>query len=336
MAFREENKKLFPLRSISDVENLFRSHLNSDHEPDLTLLSIVIGIYENTLTTTNTNTAASLELLNNFPVVQFETVEILYKKFQSILTTLDLKQKSTKTYATREIIKKISDVIWNSLARSNYKDRAHLQSLYSYLTGNKLDCFGVAYAVVAGCQLLGFSDAHLAISEDHVWVVFGKNSDETVEVTWHGKGSEDKRGLPITTGVESQSWLYVAGNPVVCNRYMEIAALVSAINPSLNMTSTCKEVEDLQKQLLWILYDLGHLKKYPMALGCLGELEEASPTNGRPTCEVIFSESVSSAKLNYKNHHVYPYTYQGCYYSRNCAYREAFSAWANAGDVIRL
>ena len=26
--------------------------------------------------------------------------------------------------------------------------------VYSYLTGNKLDCFGVAFAVVASCQLL--------------------------------------------------------------------------------------------------------------------------------------------------------------------------------------
>lgn len=92
---------------------------------------------------------------------------------------------------------KVSDVIWNSLTRSYYKDRAHLQSLYSYLTGNKLDCFGVAFAVVAGCQSLGFSDVHLALSEDHAWVVFGETGTETAEITWHGKGNEDKRGQEI-------------------------------------------------------------------------------------------------------------------------------------------
>lgn len=37
-----------------------------------------------------------------------------------------------------------------------------------------------------------------------------------------------------------------------------------------------------------------------------------------------------------KNHHVYPYTYQGGYFYRQKQYKEAFSSWANAGDVIRL
>lgn len=193
-AFRQENQKLFPLKSISDIVSFFRHHLESDHEPDLTLLSIVTGIFENTLTssrtaenqqtsTTTTGSPTTVEVLSNFPTVQYDIVDNLYKKFQTILTSSDIVKPKTKPlYATREIIKKISDLIWNSLARSSYKDRAHLQSLYSYLTGNKLDCFGVAFAVIAGCQILGFNDPHLAMSEDHVWVVFGKNGDETIEV----------------------------------------------------------------------------------------------------------------------------------------------------------
>lgn len=234
------------------------------------------------------------------------------------------------------MIKKVSDLIWNSLLRSTYKDRAHLQSLYSYLTGSKLDCFGVALSVVAGCQLLGYKDVHLAISEDHVWVVFGKTGNETVEVTWHGKGCDDKRGQSVISGIESQTWLYLSGNPVVCNRHTEVAAIVSAINPTMNPTSVCAEVADLQQQLLWILYDQDHLKFYPMGLGCLGELEESSPTPHRPSCEQLYEESIKSASTYYKNHHVYPFTYKGGYYYRQEKYREAFDAWAAAGDVIRL
>lgn len=120
---------------------------------------------------------------------------------------------------------------------------------------------------VAGCQCLGYIDVHLALSEDHAWVVFGKTGLDTVEVTWHGKGTEDKRGQPVTVGYDSHSWLYLSGNPVICDRYMEVAAIVSSINPSLNMTSACLEVADLQQQLLWLLYDLKHLQKYPMGLG---------------------------------------------------------------------
>lgn len=46
-----------------------------------------------------------------------------------------------------------------------------------------------------------------------------------------------------------------------------MAALVSAINPSLSATSDAMEVALLQQELLWLLYDLGHLTRYPMAIG---------------------------------------------------------------------
>ena len=58
---------------------------------------------------------------------------------------------------------------------------------YCSFPGNKLDCFGVAFGVVAACQVLGYDDVHLALSEDHAWVVFGQDGEQTAEVTWHGK-----------------------------------------------------------------------------------------------------------------------------------------------------
>lgn len=149
-------------------------------------------------------------------------------------------------------------------------------------------------------------------------------------------GAEDKRGQSVTQGCESHSWLYLAGNPVVCDRNIEVAAIVSSINPSLSMTSACLEVAELQQQLLWLLHDLNHLQRYPMGLGCLGELEEVSSSPNRISCERLYKSSVEAAQINYKNHHVYPYTYQGGYYYRQQQYKEAFASWANAGDVIRL
>ena len=53
------------------------------------------------------------------------------------------------------------------------------------ISGNKLDCFGVAFAVVAACQLLEFNEVHLALSEDHAWVVFGNDGEETAEVSFY-------------------------------------------------------------------------------------------------------------------------------------------------------
>lgn len=269
------DRALFPLKNVQSVVELFRRQLEGDGEPDLALLSIVVGYIENNLTS-NRN-GADLQVYEpvetwSLPALELAAADALYAKFHHIIVSqVDLTLYERK-WGSRELVKRVSDVIWNSLTRSYYKDRAHLQSLYSYLTGNKLDCFGVALAVVAGCQVLGYADVHLALSEDHAWCVFGESGTETAEVTWHGRGCEDRRGSAVPpAGAASRSWLYVNSAPVVCTRRTEVAALVSAINPSLNASSDALEVAVVQQQLLWLLYDLGELRAYPMALGNLGK-----------------------------------------------------------------
>lgn len=186
---QDEDKALFPVRSISSIVQIFEKQLsNNNSEPDLTLLSILVGAVENSLTCNRTVASPENTIYDEpkLPALEFHIAEALYTKFHAIIKgAIDLTLYDSK-YASRELVKRVSDVIWNSLTRSYYKDRAHLQSLYSYLTANKLDCFGVAFAVVAGCQALGFKDVHLAMSEDHAWVVCGEDGSETVEVTWHG------------------------------------------------------------------------------------------------------------------------------------------------------
>lgn len=71
-----------------------------------------------------------------------------------------------------------------------------------------------------------------------------------------------------------------------------------------------------------------------MALGNLGDLEEISPTPGRPPPLTIFQEAISSDVKNYNNHHVYPYTYMGGYLYRKKRYKEAIQCWAEASAVI--
>lgn len=156
-----------------------------------------------------------------------------------------------------------------------------------------------------------------------------------MEITWHGKVAEDKRGQSVAPGIEAQTWLYLAGHPIICSRYTELAAMVLSLNPSLNQSSVCAEIADLQQQLLWILYDAGHLATYPMSIGTLGELEESHPTPDRPSCEQLYEEAIQSAITHYKNHHIFPYSYKGSYYYRRENFRDAFRCWADAGDVIR-
>lgn len=187
-----EYKHFFPIDSVQKVVDLFEEHLRSAKEPDLALFSIIVGAVENNLTNIKNNDkdvncqwpgmANNKFIKVKFPSVEWEEVKSLHDRFVSLMRGgVDAKLLSGE-YASRELVKRVADIVWNSLTRSYYKDRAHLQSIYSFLTGNKLDCFGVAFAVTAGCQMLGKRDVHLALSEDHAWVVFGKDGTETAEV----------------------------------------------------------------------------------------------------------------------------------------------------------
>ena len=48
------------------------------------------------------------------------------------------------------------------------------------------------------------------------------------------------------------------------------------------------------QELLWLLYDMGHLSRYPMALGNLADLEEFAPSPGRLTPVELYEKAVST------------------------------------------
>lgn len=346
MGLHSAQKKHFPLRGIDGVVQLFEYEL-SKSEPDLALLSLVLGFVEHFL-------AVNRVIPINVPGVRFEplepdcpnscfpTVELgmisaLYERFTAqIRGAVDLSQyRRTVAGSSRELVKKVSDVIWNSLSRSYFKDRAHIQSLFSLITGTKLDSSGVAFAVVAACQVLGLKDVHLALSEDHAWVIFGKNGEETAEVTWHGKGNEDRRGQTVTAGVNEKSWLYLKGSYMKCDRNMEVAFMVCAINPSLDLHTDSSELLRLQQKLLWLLYDRGDLDRYPMAMGTLADLEDQDPIPGKDNPLNIHLKAVSSSQKHYNNEHIYPYMYLAGFHYRHRNVRGALRAWAEAAQVMQ-
>ncbi|XP_049499244.1 menin isoform X2 [Panthera uncia] len=293
MGLKAAQKTLFPLRSIDDVVRLFAAELGRE-EPDLVLLSLVLGFVEHFLAVNRVIPTNVPELtfqpspapdppggLTYFPVADLSIIAALYARFTAqIRGAVDLSLYPREGgVSSRELVKKVSDVIWNSLSRSYFKDRAHIQSLFSFITGTKLDSSGVAFAVVGACQALGLRDVHLALSEDHAWVVFGPNGEQTAEVTWHGKGNEDRRGQTVNAGVAERSWLYLKGSYMRCDRKMEVAFMVCAINPSIDLHTDSLELLQLQQKLLWLLYDLGHLER---------ALPRPRPTTGMststPTC----------------------------------------------------
>ncbi|XP_077401389.1 menin [Vanacampus margaritifer] len=346
MGLHSSQKKHFPLRGIDAVVQLFDAELRKS-EPDIALLSLVLGFVEHFL-------AVNRVVPVNVPGVRFEplepdcpnscfpTVELgmisaLYERFTAqIRGAVDLSQyRRTAAGSSRELVKKVSDVIWNSLSRSYFKDRAHIQSLFSLITGTKLDSSGVAFAVVAACQVLGLKDVHLALSEDHAWVIFGKSGEETAEVTWHGKGNEDRRGQTVAAGVNEKSWLYLKGSYMKCDRNMEVAFMVCAINPSLDLHTDSSELLQLQQKLLWLLYERGDLDRYPMAMGTLADLEDQDPMPGKENPLEIHLKAVGSAQKHYNNEHIYPFMYLGGFHYRHRNVRDALRAWADAAQVMQ-
>ncbi|RWS26757.1 menin-like protein [Leptotrombidium deliense] len=268
-----------------------------------------------------------------FPAIEWSAVEELYNKFVNKIRTGFVNNNNERT-ATKEIIKKVSDIIWSTLTKNYYKDKPHLQTLYSYSTGNKLDCFGVAFTVVAACQILGFHDVSLALSEDHAWVIYGEEGNKlSAEVTWHGKGDEHKRGQPID--FSSKQWLYLNGHAVKCTPKMIVSALVYSINSTIDAKSESEELAVLQQKLLWLCYNRGHLQMYPMAVASLADLEEISSTPGASVTPLqLFFEAIEIAKTKYDDHHVYPYEYLAIYYFRNALYKDALTMLAKSAAVI--
>jgi len=168
--FTEDDKKHFPLRSTDAVVALFREQLEDRKEPNLTLLSVVLGALENSLTssrvltsrersgsqkvdtdvsisdaqTVESETPASsvttASKLNKrcstgLPALQLSIVEALYEHFVTIVKgSVDL-SSHTEKYSSASLVKKVSDVIWGALTRTFYKDRAHLQTIFTLLTG---------------------------------------------------------------------------------------------------------------------------------------------------------------------------------------------------------
>ena len=140
MAGFELEKQHFPLQRTQDVVDLFKEQLNKNENVNLSLLSIVLGTIENALTVSRshaTSRDADQALEPIFPIVEWDTVNDLYTKFVTIVkSSVDLSKYPDK-FATRELVKRVSDVIWGGLTRAFYKDKAHLQSLYSFLTGKQ-------------------------------------------------------------------------------------------------------------------------------------------------------------------------------------------------------
>lgn len=152
----DAEKSLFPLSDIGSVVKFLKIHLEVNDEPNLAICSIIIGYIENALTCSrvidsldevenelNVEDMARHPMSTKLPVIEYDNVMALYHRFVAIIRThVDITSFGSSEYASRDLVKRVSDVVWCTLCSTYYKDRAHLQSIYSYMTGKfKLKSF---------------------------------------------------------------------------------------------------------------------------------------------------------------------------------------------------
>jgi len=128
--------KYFPLKTTDSVVKLFEAQILG-RGPDLSLLSLVLGALEVRLATDASTGGDDA----TFPQLSFNEIESLHHRFLTLLRQnipaddVASCRHGGAVVSTREIVQKVSNVVWSYLSGSYHKDRAHMQSLYSLLTG---------------------------------------------------------------------------------------------------------------------------------------------------------------------------------------------------------
>lgn len=120
-----EGDSSFPLKDITSVVEVFKTEL-AKAEPNLAKLSIILGFFETALTCKGS--------ANSCPSLDKETFDALGGKFQALIKK-DLNVNKEQKPATREFIIDVADLVWSCLSKSYFKDKPHIQNLYSFLTG---------------------------------------------------------------------------------------------------------------------------------------------------------------------------------------------------------
>jgi hypothetical protein len=236
-------------------------------------------------------------------------------------------------HVSRANIQALSNLVWNRMPSALAKDRLHIQSIASLMDPDKrkrhLDCFGVAVATLAACQIMELNTVSLALSEDHAFLVFCPTNDMhtqcTAELTWHGKGLESRRASEISSpevdAAPFCSYLYLIDRHgqlpterhyVVCTRPMVLAAIANSITPLFGLTpprpsphpkkpTYCLPLARFQSKLLFALYRAGHLDRYPIGLcsfaSCLSRQDAWRPLYRAVLC----------VRHDFQNTHPFPY-----------------------------
>ncbi|XP_031950733.1 menin-like [Corvus moneduloides] len=344
MGLKPWQKALFPLRSVAAVVRLFEAELRQP-EPDLVLLSLVLGFVEHFL-------AVNRVLPTNVPGLTFESrpgrtprpavlpvaelsiVAALYARFTAqIRGAVDLSLYPRPTAVLRDLVRKVSDVIWNSLSRSYFKDRAHI---HPSSASSRVRSWTARGGFRRGRGLPGAGAAGRApgLSEDRLGGLRGRGvPDRRGHLAREGQRGQEgtaragrggREELAVPEGVVPA--LHAAhGGGVYGVRHQPVHRRPHR-QPGAAAAAAAPAVAALRH---------GAPGQVPMALGNLADLEELEPTPGRPDPLTLYHQGIHSARTYYNNEHIYPYLYLAGFHCRNKNVKEALEAWADTATVIQ-
>ncbi|THD19079.1 DnaJ subfamily B [Fasciola hepatica] len=239
-----------------------------------------------------------------------------------------------------------------------YHDFFNLITTSPKVTGI-LDSFGLAYATVAACRLLGYLDVDLALSEDHGWVEFGPPDarqtadvaswvpgahlltaresdapDNTVEPGSECGSQDDTREKnnppPIRVPPLVQSWLYVNGHPVICRPSMRaVVAAVAALQPGSSLPAYPQAPTSAPSS-----EGFGTPPLTPHT-PCSSDLISPNGLARHLSSSTAMSmQAVDVDRFFYANQHVYPYTCLASCLYRHGDNRGALRYWSEAARVM--
>ncbi len=333
------------IASMNDLKEVFESDLLqttcTDSGELLALWSCVAGYAESLAT-------HKQQRYHIFPL-PFEALQRLIRKEFTPKMNFSSSIEST---SHREIVKTVANIIWShTLTKPNTRDEIHANSVYVWLRGRidrkSLDCFGAALTTIAGCHIRGLTSSLLALSEDHAYErhVLESGAIGTCEVAVPGttKAAQAKRGREIAETFPKDalltpqtSWLYMASNPVVCDSIpMMLVAVIANINCTIEKQQSNKkclasgQLYDFKRDMLWILYDQGHMAKFPFGLLELGDCEEHRGSSRSEEWvkvdqipelillnEKLYWDAIHINKKFYDEAQVYPYFCKSFHYGR--------------------
>ena len=122
----------FPLNSMDKVVNIVEHLVLDKPKSCLPILSMVLGWYEHKLVITGKDKLLPNEEI--FPSLDWTTFSSTFLKYQKCLEKFKLAQFE-ESKNEKLAIKDVADFVWKELKNTFYKDKHHIQSLYSFLFG---------------------------------------------------------------------------------------------------------------------------------------------------------------------------------------------------------